>query len=194
LTAPERREALLIDAPGGIWELAAPILEAENCRLIELWLTHGHWDHTQGGAAAIRASGAAVRAHRADRPLIETPSIMGVFLMPGMELEPIRVDHWVAQGDRLRILGTEAEVRHVPGHCPGNILFYFSSAGWGFVGDALFRGGIGRTDLPGGDFATLETSIRDQIYSLPGKTIVYPGHGEPTTVEEEREHNPFVSG
>jgi glyoxylase-like metal-dependent hydrolase (beta-lactamase superfamily II) len=194
LTAPERREALLIDAPGGVWQAVAPILEREKCRLVELWLTHGHWDHTQGGAEAVRASGARVRAHPADRAMIETPSVMRAFVMPGMELEPVKVDHWAEQGDRLRILGTEAEVRHVPGHCPGNVLFYFPSPGWAFVGDALFRGSIGRTDLPGGDFATLEKSIRGQIYSLPDRTIVYPGHGEPTTVEEEREHNPYVGG
>ena len=194
LTEPGQGEAVLIDAPGGVWADAEPILEKEKCRLTELWLTHGHWDHTQGGPEVVRESGARVRAHPADRPLIETPMMMRAFLMPGMELAPVKVDRWAEHGDRLPVLGTEAEVRHVPGHCPGNVLFYFRGEGWAFVGDALFHGGIGRTDLPGGDFATLERAIRSHIYSLPGGTIVYPGHGEPTTVGEEREHNPFVSG
>ena len=80
-----------------------------------------------------------------------------------------------------------------PGHCPGNVLFYFAQVGAAFVGDALFNGSIGRTDLPGGNFAELEQSIRAQIYSLPGPTKVYPGHGPATTVAHEKANNPYVS-
>ncbi len=108
-------------------------------------------------------------------------------------LAPVRIDTWVAQGDRFAALGTEVEVRHVPGHCPGNVLFYFAGARTAFVGDALFNRGIGRTDLPGGSFEQLEHSIRTQIYSLPGDTTVYPGHGPETTVAEEMAENPYVS-
>src|SRR6186713_3535318 len=80
LTAPERGEAILIDAPGDVWADVADILTEEKCRLVELWITHGHWDHTQGGAEVVRASGAKVRAHRDDRALIETPEIMKEFM------------------------------------------------------------------------------------------------------------------
>lgn len=194
LTAPERGEAVLIDAPGGIWEAVAPLLQQAGCRLSELWITHGHWDHTQGAAEVVRGSGARVRAHADDRPLLETPQIMEQFMGEELGLEPVAVDAWVGQGDRLAALGTEIEVRHVPGHCPGNILFHFAAAGAAFVGDALFHGSVGRTDLPGGDFATLERSIREQIYTLPPATRIYPGHGPATTVAEEREGNPYVSG
>ncbi len=194
LTAPERAEAVLIDAPGGVWPAVEAILQREKCRLAELWLTHGHWDHTQGGAEVVRRSGAKVRAHLADRTLIETPEVMERFLGDRLKLEAIHVDTWVGQGDRIEILGTSAEVRHVPGHCPGNILFYFASEGAAFVGDALFLGSIGRTDLPGGDFAELERSIRGQIYTLPGGTAVFAGHGPKTTVAAERAGNPYVSG
>jgi hydroxyacylglutathione hydrolase len=193
LTAPERGEAVLIDAPGGVWAAVSRILGEEGCRLGELWITHGHWDHTQGGAEVIRATGAKVRAHPADRALIETPEVMSAFLMPGMRLEPLKVDHWLKPRERLAALGTVAEVRAVPGHCPGNVLFYFEKEGMAFVGDALFNRGIGRTDLPGGDFAQLESSIREQIYTLPDATVVYSGHGSETTVGEEKEENPFVS-
>lgn len=193
LTFP-REEAILIDAPGGIWAEIAPILEKEKCRLAELWLTHGHWDHTQGGAEVVRATGAKVRAHADDRAMIETPEIMERFMGERLNLEPIAVDHWLKQGDRFDALGTPVEVRHVPGHCPGNVLFYFSRLGAAFVGDALFNGSIGRTDLPGGDFAVLERSIREQIYTLPGNTVVFSGHGPKTTVADERAHNPYVSG
>lgn len=194
LLAPERGEAVLIDAPAGIWDQIAPLLQKENCTLRELWLTHGHWDHTQGGAEVVRASQAKVRAHRDDQRMIETPEIMERFMGERMNLEPIHVDHWIAQGDRLEILGTQVEVRHVPGHCPGNVLFYFAAQHAVFVGDALFNGSIGRTDLPGGDFEQLERSIREQIYTLPPETVVFAGHGPKTTVANEQATNPYVSG
>jgi len=194
LLAPERGEAVLIDAPGDIWEQVKPILEKEKCKLTELWITHGHWDHTQGGAEVVAATGAQVRAHLDDKPMIETPEIMSAFLMPGITLLPIQVDHWMAQGDRFKALGQEIEIRHVPGHCPGNILFYFPALHAAFVGDALFCGSVGRTDLPGGSFEVLEKAIRTQIYTLPDETKVYPGHGSDTTVGDEKQSNPYVSG
>ncbi|MEO5959757.1 MAG: MBL fold metallo-hydrolase [Opitutaceae bacterium] len=193
LTASERGEAVLIDAPGDVWQEVEPILKKNACRLVELWLTHGHWDHMQGGAEVVRATGAKVRAHLADQAMIETPEIMERFMSEKMNLEPVRVDHWVAQGNRLSALGTTVEVRHVPGHCPGNVLFYAAKWSAAFVGDALFNGSIGRTDLPGGDFDLLERSIREQIYTLPDDTTVFPGHGPKTTVAAEKAGNPYVS-
>jgi glyoxylase-like metal-dependent hydrolase (beta-lactamase superfamily II) len=223
LTEPSRGEAVLIDAPGGVWAEVEPILSEEKCRLVELWLTHGHWDHMQGAAEVVRATGARVRAHPDDRPMIETPEIMKRFMMPGHELEPVKVDAWLKAGEIIAALGTTAEVRHVPGHCPGNVLFYFAptiasatakasavstssrprasrgakadrSTGFAFVGDALFAGSVGRTDLPGGNFAVLEKSIRSQIYTLPDGTKIFPGHGPETTVGEEKQGNPYVAG
>ena len=192
LTAPEKGEAVLIDAPGDIWDHVQPILAREKCRLVELWITHGHWDHTQGGAGVVRASGAVVRAHAADRILIENPGVMKAFAGMEFKMEPLKVDHWVEAGDTLAALGTTAEVRFVPGHCPGSVLFYFAREDAAFVGDALFKGSIGRTDFPGSDFAVLAKSIRTQIYTLPDVTRVYAGHGPPTTVGEEKKDNPYV--
>lgn len=194
LTMPERGEAVLIDAPGAVWPQIAPLLQKEACKLTELWLTHGHWDHTQGAAEVVRATGAKVRAHAADREMIESPEIMERFMGMRLNLEPVKVDHWVLQGDRLTALGEAVEVRHVPGHCPGNVLFYFAGQASAYVGDALFNGSIGRTDLPGGSFEELERSIRTQIYTLPEDTRVYPGHGPATTVGQERRGNPYVQG
>lgn len=194
LTAPERGEAVLIDAPLGIGEIAKGILEREKCRLTELWITHGHWDHTQGGAEVVRQTGARTVAHADDKILIETPEVMDRFMAERRNLEPIKVDRWVSQGEKLDILGTTAEVRHVPGHCPGNVLFYFAVLNIAIVGDAIFRGSIGRVDLPGGDFATLERSIRQQIYTLPPDTVLFPGHGPKTTVGDEKKNNPYVTG
>lgn len=192
LVAPALHEAILIDAPDGIWAKIEPRLRASQATLREVWITHGHWDHTQGGAEVVKQSGARVRAHRADQALIETPEVMTVFLRGGIRVDPIHVDHWLTPGERWDALGVPVECRHVPGHCPGNVLFYFSSLGTAFVGDALFAGSVGRTDLPGGSAATLAESIRSQIYTLPDVTVVYPGHGPSTRVADEKAGNPFV--
>lgn len=197
LTAPKRGEAVLIDAPEGVWADVEPILKREKCQLTELWLTHGHWDHTQGTPEILGRTKVKVRAHPDDKVLFETPEVMARFVMPGLTLEPVFPDTWIKQGDRFEALGTTVEVRHVPGHCPGNVLFYFASASDGpaaFVGDALFAGSVGRTDFPGGSMDQLADSIRRQIYSLPEQTIVYPGHGPATTVGDEKHGNPYVSG
>lgn len=194
LTDSSHGQAVLIDAPGDVWAQVEPILSAEKCRLVELWITHGHWDHTQGGAEVVRKSGAKVVAHVADREMIEAPEMMERFLGSQMKLERIKVDRWIEQGERFQSLGLEIEVRHVPGHCPGNVLFYLPAARAAFVGDALFAGSVGRTDFPGGGMEMLEHSIRSQIYTLPDETTVYPGHGPDTTVGIEKETNPYVSG
>jgi glyoxylase-like metal-dependent hydrolase (beta-lactamase superfamily II) len=191
--------AVLIDAPEGIVEKIDPILAAEKCTLQELWLTHGHWDHTQD-TAKLQRRGVPVRAHEADRMMIETPEIMRSAVDYGIKLEPAKIDLPVKQGDHWPALGREVEVRHVPGHCAGNVLFYFvggtpatPTAGVAFVGDALFKGSVGRTDLPGGSFEVLEQSIRSQIYTLPPATKVFPGHGPSTTVGQEMDSNPYVA-
>jgi len=191
LTAPERGEAVLIDAPHGVWEDIVPILQRENCRLVALLITHGHWDHT-GDAARIQNLGVPLYAHEADRTFIEHPEVMSLFSIPGISLEPARLDRPVTQGQQFALLGTTIEVRHVPGHCPGNVLFYFDMLEAAFVGDALFNGGIGRYDLPGGSLEMLEHSIRTQIYTLPANTAVYPGHGPETSVGDEMVSNPYV--
>ena len=192
LTAPERGEAVLVDAPGDVWPDVEAVLQKEKCKLTELWITHGHWDHTQGGAEVVRRSGAKVRAHQDDRMLIETPEIMSHFMGEDLGIEPIHVDAWVAQGDKFSALGEEVEVRHVPGHCPGNVLFYFANEKSAFVGDAIFARSIGRTDLPGGSMQQLDRAIRTQIYTLPDETTVFPGHGPKTTVGREKRSNPYV--
>jgi hydroxyacylglutathione hydrolase len=192
LTAPERGEAVLIDAPGDVWAEVEPILRREKCRLVELWITHAHWDHTQGGAEVVRATQAKVLAHPDGRPLLETPAMMKAFAGTEFQLEPLAVDRWLKAGDTLSGLGAAVEVRDVPGHCPGSVLFYFPKTGEAFAGDALFKGSVGRTDLPGGSRAELEASIRTQIYTLPDATVVYPGHGPETTVGLEKATNPYV--
>lgn len=194
LTDVARGEAVLIDAPGDVWRVVEPILEQSGCRLTELWLTHGHWDHMQGVAEVVAASKARVSAHPDDKILLETPGVMEVFLPGTIRLAPVKVDRWLAKGDKLEALGREWEVRHVPGHCPGSVLFWCAAEGVAFSGDAIFQGAVGRTDFPGGSMKRLEESIRGQIYTLPDATTLYPGHGDATTVAEEKAGNPYVRG
>lgn len=193
LTDAKLGEAVLVDAPGDILAKVRPILAKEGCALKELWLTHGHWDHMQDGAVVKRETGALIRAHRADQVMIETPESMEKFMSARLNLEGVKVDAWIGQGDKFSALGREFEVRHVPGHCPGNVLFYQAEARVALVGDALFNRGVGRWDFPGGSFDQLASSIREQIYTLPDDTVVLPGHGTRTTVGDEKAHNPYVA-
>jgi glyoxylase-like metal-dependent hydrolase (beta-lactamase superfamily II) len=193
LTEPKLGEAVLVDAPGGILAKIEPVLAHEGCELKELWLTHGHWDHMQDAPKVVRSTRARVRAHADDRVLFETPSIMEERMGFKLGLEPVAVDDWLTPGEILTALGRKFEVRHVPGHCPGNVLFYQVEAQAAFVGDALFKAGVGRWDLPGGNFDLLAKSIREQIYTLPESTLVFPGHGPRTSVGAESSGNPYVT-
>jgi hydroxyacylglutathione hydrolase len=191
LLTAESGESLLVDAPPAVEGAVRERLAQRGARLAAILVTHGHWDHI-GDLGKFRGDGVDVYAHAGDREWIENPAIMAAFMPPGLEVIPGRVDRWVGDGEKLEVAGAAVEVRHVPGHAPGNILFYFPGLAAAFVGDALFRGGVGRFDLPGGDWPTLERSIRERIFTLPGETAVYPGHGPATTVMEEMRNNPFV--
>ncbi len=187
----QRGESLLIDAPAGAHEWAARESEENNCRITGLILTHGHWDHILD-AHKFAVDGVPVYAHPADAPLFESPSRMANFALPGLELLPVPVDHWVEDGTGIELLGRKLQIRHVPGHCPGNIIVYCQDQAFAVVGDAIFAGSVGRYDLPGGDGPQLMDSIRKQIYTLPDDTTLYPGHGPTTTVGQEKTSNPFV--
>lgn len=192
LMDPACGEAVLIDAPGDVWPDVAARLAEAKCVLTELWLTHGHWDHMQGADEVVKATGVKVSAHPDDKILLETPGVMEVFLPSTIKLAPVKTNRWLAHGDTIVALGRNWEVRHVPGHCPGSVLFWCAEEGVAFSGDAIFQGGVGRTDFPGGSMKRLEESIRGQIYTLPAGTALYPGHGDATTVAEEMATNPFV--
>lgn len=191
LTDMERREALLIDAPQGVAPYIKKILKREQIKLVGLLLTHGHWDHI-ADAKPVSDLGPVVYGHKDDKEWFETPMAMSVAMPEGLEIEPVETIKWIEDGQTLWIMGQEIRVLHVPGHAPGSLAFYFPLIGTAFVGDAIFAGSIGRTDLPGGDFKTLEASIKEKLYTLPKDTMLCPGHGQATTVEQEKAHNPFV--
>lgn len=194
LTSAGRGEAVLIDAPEGIQARIGPLLREEDCRLTDLLLTHGHWDHIASAAELVRLHGARVRAHADDRVFFETPQVMADFFYWVTHMEPVKIDHWVTQGERFEAAGLGFEVRHVPGHAPGNVAYYAAAAGAVFTGDSLFAGAVGRSDFPGCSHEVLVRSIREQLFSLPDGTSVYPGHGPATSIGVEKRGNPYVSG
>lgn len=193
LIVPELKRCVIIDAPLGAYEWATALAERHGCEIDALILTHGHWDHILDGHA-FAAAGIPTYGHREDQMMFEQPELMASYAIPDLEMKAVPISNWVSHGEQIRLLGLELEVRHVPGHCPGNILIYEPTAALAVVGDVIFAGSVGRYDLPGGDFEQLEQSIRSQIYSLPDTTTIYPGHGGKTTVGLEKKSNPFVRG
>lgn len=198
ITAEGTVDCALVDAPKGAAGNLLEEIKSRGLRLTRLLLTHGHWDHMCDAAAIKAATGCEVLAHRDDQLLVEEIERVRAryqAMIPWLDdgdFRGCKVDRWLAEGDRVELLGRQLEVRHVPGHCPGSLLFHSPDDKVAFVGDAIFRGSVGRTDLPGGDWATLLLSIRERIYSLPPETHLLPGHGDPTTVGEEMRTNPYA--
>ncbi len=185
-----RGECAIID-PGEEAGLIAHKLEAAGVKPVGIWITHAHIDHVFGVPRLKADTGAPVHLHPADRVLYDhvAEQAAAFGMQAGRLPEP---DRALAAGDVLGVGGLAFRVRHAPGHSPGSVVF--EGEGAAFVGDVLFQGSIGRTDLPGGDFATLIRSIERELLTLPDSTIVYSGHGPETTVGRERRTNPFLTG
>ena len=181
----------MIDAPPDSAAAIEPVLSQNGLSLTGIWLTHGHWDH-MAGASELAGEGVEVLGHSDDKMLFEQPAVMSTFAMPGMEFSPIGITRWIEEGESLDLWGRKVSIFHCPGHCPGNVVFWIPDEEICFVGDVIFSGSIGRADLPGGDFSMLERSIREKIYGLPNHTKLLPGHGPDTSVEIEKDSNPFV--
>jgi len=156
-----------------------------------LFITHGHWDHI-GDDHLFKKDGAKVYVHRDDRMVVEHPDIIVLFAGSNMGLTPCMVDYAIGDDFYFNVAGVDLHSNHVRGHSPGGAVFYIKCAGVAFVGDTLFRDGIGRCDLPGGNEETLISGIKEKILSLPGDTIIIPGHSRFTTVEYERENNEYL--
>jgi glyoxylase-like metal-dependent hydrolase (beta-lactamase superfamily II) len=184
------REAVIID-PGEEPAMFLAELDTRAWALRAIWLTHAHVDHIIGVGAVKRATGVPIHLHPLDRRIYDALPQFGAWL--GKELEPPPPpDVALEAGGRLGVGGFEFEVRFTPGHSPGSVSF--AGNGMVFGGDVLFSGSVGRTDLPGGDFATLMSTIHSQFLSLPDSTVVHSGHGPDTTIGIERLTNPFITG
>ena len=190
----DTRDAVLID-PGD--EVASLLAFAERNALVirHILLTHAHVDHITGVAAAKRVLNVPIHLHKDDLFLYDRAVEMGA--MFGLKVEPqTPIDRFYEPAQVIPFGTFEARVHHTPGHCPGGVCLQIGKANTSgkelFVGDTLFAGSIGRTDLPGGDYDTLIASIRNVLFPLGDDAIVHSGHGPDTTIGRERRTNPFL--
>jgi len=183
----ETKEGIVID-PGGDAPVILSQIHALELNIAYIINTHGHIDHVAANRSIKEATSAPIAIHRLDAPWLISPQ-GGLALILGVTPGP-PADILLEEGDNIKFGRISLKVLHTPGHTTGGI----SLLGEGdiFTGDALFNMGIGRTDLPGGDFKSLIESIRTKLFTLPEETVVYPGHGPITTIGREKKTNPFV--
>lgn len=168
-------------------------IEREGLTPVKLINTHGHIDHMMGNAFVKSKYNIPFYMHQDDLPALraapQQAAMFGVRVVASPE-----PDHFLNEGDTLEFGNTKFDIYFTPGHSPGSISFYSEKDAYVIAGDVLFQGSIGRTDLPGGNFDTLEDSIQQKLYKLPEETVVYSGHGPETTIGQEKKNNPFVRG
>jgi len=182
-------QAILIDA-GDDPETILNKITQLGLKLVYLVNTHGHGDHISGNEKIITETGAKLLIHELDAPYLTDPELnLSVFFGPKLYSPP--AERLLEEGDRIAGENLELLVLSTPGHTPGHISLVYQKHA--FVGDVIFQGSIGRTDLPLASGRQLLESIRSKIYTLPEDTILYPGHGPNTSVGEEKKNNPFVS-
>ncbi|MCL4482622.1 MAG: MBL fold metallo-hydrolase [Bacteroidetes bacterium] len=190
----ETKEAVLIDPacfyPEEEKELER-FVEAQELKIVRLLNTHGHFDHLMGNSFAERRWGLKCRIHPGDAPMVDQARqhalLFGITMQnPSSDVELL------AEGDEIHFGATALKVIHVPGHSPGGVAFYGAQDQILVVGDILFNGSVGRTDLPGGNHNQLITGIKEKLLTLGDEVKVYPGHGDETTIGWEKRTNPFL--
>ena len=195
VACPRTREAVLID-PGDEVDGLLEFIEQEDLRVLHILLTHAHIDHITGVGPAKRALNVPVYLHTDDLFLYDRAVEQAARFGLRMDSAPPPIDHFYTAGESITFGDFEARPHHTPGHCPGGVCLEVArTAERGldlFVGDTLFAGSIGRTDLPGGDHATLIGVIRSVLFPFGDEARVYPGHGPDTTIGRERKTNPFL--
>jgi hydroxyacylglutathione hydrolase len=180
--------AVIVD-PGDEPERLLAAIDALGVEIEAILLTHCHFDHIGAVAPIARATGAPVYCPQIERPVLS--DVMS-WVPPGFgPFESYEADHTLAGGEHLELAGLSIDVLFTPGHSPGHLTYAVPGAV--LSGDVLFQGSVGRVDLPGGDWATLERSIETLLKSYPEETLVYPGHMGVTTLGRERDTNPFLS-
>ena len=187
----EARRGAIVD-PGGDVPAILDAIRQSGVAVEKILLTHGHLDHAGGAAELREALGVAIEGpNREDRLLLESLPESGARY--GMlDLRAVEPDRWLVEGDTVTVAGLSFSVIEAPGHTPGSVVFYNAQNRFALMGDVLFKGSIGRTDLPRGDHATLLLSIRDKLLPLGDEVTFLPGHGPASTIGEERRSNPFL--
>ena len=187
------KEAVVIDPGGDVPKILAAVRKT-GVKVGKIWLTHGHIDHV-GGAAELRdvLKVPIEGPHVADKFLLDSVVTSGArFGMTGVR--DFAPDRWLDEGDRVSIGALAFDILHCPGHSPGSIVFFNAEMGFAHVGDVLFNGSVGRTDLPGGNHSTLIQSIKDKLLPLGDEVGFICGHGAGSTIGQERLTNPFLTG
>jgi len=186
------REAMVID-PGDNIEDVLAIIRDQRLQVKQIVITHAHIDHI-GGAMKLRAAtGAPILLNQNDYALLKMLDVQASWLgmtAPG----EVTIAADIADGQSLQAGSLKADVLHTPGHTEGSVCLYFPAEKLLIAGDTLFARSIGRTDLPGGSYEKIMRSLHDRVLTLPDETVVIPGHGQRTTIGEEREENPFLVG
>ncbi|MGP4065090.1 MBL fold metallo-hydrolase [Oceanobacillus sp. M65] len=181
--------ALIID-PGGNPEKVMALMEDLILTPKAILLTHAHFDHI-GAVQELREKYQIdVYLHSEESNWLQDASLNGSLGLMGQEITTYEADHELREGD-IEMYGFKFEIRHTPGHSPGSVSFVFPDQSIVISGDVLFKQGIGRTDLTGGDINVLEKSIRNKLYNLNDGYTVFPGHGSETTIGFEKHQNPF---
>ncbi len=186
------REAAVID-PGGDASAILEMIERHRLHVTAIALTHAHIDHVGALHEIKTATDAPVYLNEADLPVYEQLQVQASWL--GLAVpKRVAIDRNAPDGAVIQIGGIAITVLHTPGHTPGGVSLWIPAGKVVFSGDTLFRDGIGRTDLPGGDGRKILRSIAEKLLTLPDETTVIPGHGDKTTIGRERRFNPFLTG
>jgi len=186
------REAMVIDPGDDIAKVVA-ILEKHNLTVKQIVITHAHIDHVGGAMKLRRLTGAPILLNENDYALLKMLDVQAAWLRMDTP-EKVEIDQSLAHAQTLQVGSVVSHVLHTPGHTEGSVCLYFPAEQKLIAGDTLFAGSIGRTDLPGGSFQKIISSVKGHLLALPDETVVYPGHGPITTIGEERESNPFLQG
>lgn len=173
-------------------EMIAHFIAEHHLKIKHVLLTHIHIDHVSSAEWMAQTYSAPIEGCVGDEPLIATLPMQAAFFHLRIDMNPFTINKYLSDGDSIMLGDEEIKVLHTPGHSLGSLSFYLPQSGFVVTGDALFQGSIGRTDLVGGDFDTLIKSIKQKLLTLPHETVVYPGHGDETTIGDEIRYNQFL--
>ena len=191
----DTKHAALIDA--GMWtekeeEELVRYIEQHELTLSCLLNTHMHFDHCMDNAFIYQKYGLSTAAHAKDAFFVQNLALQASQFNIKLRRDPQEIGSYVNEGDEILFGNTTLKALHVPGHSPGSIVYYCEKEAVMFSGDVIFKGSVGRADLPGGDFYTLIKGIKEKLLPLPDETVIYPGHGPKTTIGEEKRSNMYL--
>lgn len=190
----DAKKGVVID-PGGDVAAIVEAIKSKDLEITEIWLTHGHIDHA-GGAEELKdiLEVEIIGPHKDDLPLLSGLEEQAKMFGVDMPVRNVTRNVWLNEGDKVSFAGHEFEVYHCPGHAPGHVVFFNRAQQFAHVGDVLFAGSIGRTDLPGGDHEQLLNSIKEKLFPLGDGVGFICGHGPGGQIGQERKTNPFLTG